>query len=79
MKILLKLLAKRLQPVLPALVSDVQFAFVKGRLIIDCIRIANEITHSIQHNLVQGVVFKIDFEKAFDSVIWDFLLQVLEA
>lgn len=78
MKILNKLLAKRLQPVLRTLVSDVQFVIVKGRQIIDCILIANEITHNSQQEKAQGVVLKVDFQKAFDSVRWDFLLQVLE-
>lgn len=77
MKILLKLLAKRLQPILPSLVSDIQFAFIKGRQITDCILIDNEITHSIQRNKTQGVILKVDFKNAFDSVRWDFLLQVL--
>lgn len=78
LKILLKLLATRLKPMLNILVSEVQFAFVQGRHITDCIFIVNEMTHSMQQNLTQGAIFKVDFEKAFDSIRWDFLTQILE-
>lgn len=43
MKIILKILSKRLKTVLPSLISQVQFAFVKDRNISECILIAGEI------------------------------------
>lgn len=78
LKILLKLLAQRLKEPITKIISEEQFAFIKGRSISDCILITGEITHSIQTNLIEGIVFKIDFEKAFDSIRWDFLLSVLK-
>lgn len=79
MKILLKLLANRLKQVISSIISEVQFAFIKERNISECILIAGEIVHSIQNNLIEGVILKVDFEKAFDTMRWDFLDSCLRA
>ncbi|RVW87786.1 LINE-1 retrotransposable element ORF2 protein [Vitis vinifera] len=52
--------------------------FVQGRQIMDAVLIANEIVDERRRSGEEGVVFKIDFEKAYDHVRWDFLDQVLE-
>lgn len=77
LKILLKLLAKRLKPTLHTLVLEVQHAFIKGRYISDCILVAGETAHSIQHNTKKDVILKVDFKKAFDSVRWESLINIL--
>ncbi|RVW81741.1 LINE-1 retrotransposable element ORF2 protein [Vitis vinifera] len=46
--------------------------------ILDAVRIANEIVDEKKRSGEEGVVFKIDFEKAYDHVNWDFLDHVLE-
>lgn len=53
-------------------------AFVQGRQILDAILIANEIVDERRHLWKEEIVFKIDFEKAYDHVDWDFLNHVLE-
>ena len=40
--------------------------------------IANESVEEYRANKKEGVVFKIDFEKAYDHVEWDFIDHVLE-
>ena len=40
--------------------------------------IANEIVDEKRRSGEEGVVFKIDFEKAYDHVDWDFLDHVLD-
>ncbi|RVW40762.1 hypothetical protein CK203_080675 [Vitis vinifera] len=52
--------------------------FVQGRQILDAVLIANEIVDERRQPGEEGVVFKIDFEKAYDHVSWDFLDHVLE-
>ena len=44
----------------------------------DAILIANEIVDEKRRLGEEGVVFKIDFEKTYDHVSWDFLDHVLE-
>ena len=53
-------------------------AFVQGRQILDAVLIANEIVDERRHLGKEEIVFKIDFEKAYDHVDWDFLDHVLE-
>ncbi|RVX19456.1 LINE-1 retrotransposable element ORF2 protein [Vitis vinifera] len=55
-----------------------QRAFVQGRQILDAVLIANEIVDEKKRSGEEGVVFKIDFEKAYDHVSWDFLDHVME-
>ncbi|GJS12092.1 RNA-directed DNA polymerase, eukaryota [Tanacetum coccineum] len=76
-KIITKVLARRLSHVIPTLVSDVQSAFVSNRQILDGPFILNELLSWCKHKKSKALMFKIDFEKAFDSVRWDYLDMVL--
>ena len=51
---------------------------MQGRQILDAVLIANEIVDEKRRTGEEGVVFKIDFEKAYDHVSWDFLDHVME-
>ncbi|GJS13278.1 RNA-directed DNA polymerase, eukaryota [Tanacetum coccineum] len=77
-KIISKILANRLVTVLGDIVSDVQSAFVTGRQILDGPFILNDLIHWCKSKKKQTMIFKVDFEKAFDSVRWDFLDDVLK-
>nr|XP_017228424.1 PREDICTED: uncharacterized protein LOC108203774 [Daucus carota subsp. sativus] len=78
MKLLSKMLASRLSKVIGNIVSEEQTGFIKGRLITDGILMIGEIINSIKSKQSEGLIFKIDFEKAFDSVDWSFLFHLLE-
>ncbi|RVX09485.1 Transposon TX1 uncharacterized 149 kDa protein [Vitis vinifera] len=77
-KIIAKVLAGRLRGVLHETIHSTQGAFVQGRQILDAVLIANEIVDEKRRSGEEGVVFKIDFEKAYDHMSWDFLDHVLE-
>lgn len=77
-KILLKVLATRLAGHLDALISDTQTGFIKGRQASESILLVKEVSHSIQKRRCGGSILKLDFEKAFDTVNWDFLVQVMD-
>ncbi|KAJ9697646.1 hypothetical protein PVL29_006989 [Vitis rotundifolia] len=77
-KVIAKVLSTRLRGVLHETIHSTQGAFVQGRQILDAVLIANEIVDEKRRSGEEGVVFKIDFEKAYDHVKWDFLDHVLE-
>ncbi|XP_071706748.1 uncharacterized protein [Rutidosis leptorrhynchoides] len=76
-KIVAKLLSNRLRKVIPSLVGTEQSAFIKGRNILDGVLIANEIIEYVKRKKSKCLIFKVDFEKAFDSLSWEFLMEVM--
>nr|GEU42376.1 RNA-directed DNA polymerase, eukaryota, reverse transcriptase zinc-binding domain protein [Tanacetum cinerariifolium] len=76
-KIIAKILANRFSLVILDLVSDVQSAFSSNRQILDGLFILNELLSWCKHKNIKAMIFKVDFEKAFDLVRWDFLDEVL--
>ncbi|GJX05690.1 RNA-directed DNA polymerase, eukaryota [Tanacetum coccineum] len=76
-KIIAKILANRLVTVLGDIVNDVQSAFIKDRQILDGPFILNEIFQWCKLKKKHSFILKIDFEKAYDSVRWDYLDDVL--
>lgn len=76
-KILAKVLANRIKTVLPRIISVTQSAFIGGRNILDGVLIANEIVDGWKKNRKSGIVLKPDFERAYDSINWNFLFTML--
>ncbi|GJZ41466.1 RNA-directed DNA polymerase, eukaryota [Tanacetum coccineum] len=76
-KIIAKILANRLVVVLGDIVNEVQSAFVADRQILDGPFILNEVLQWCKLKKKHSFILKIDFEKAYDSVRWDYLDDVL--
>ncbi|GKE06329.1 cysteine-rich receptor-like protein kinase, partial [Tanacetum coccineum] len=76
-KVISKLLASRLARVIDSIISPNQSTFISGRNILDGCLIANEIIRMASLEDQKLLLFKIDFEKAFDSVNWNFLLSIM--
>ncbi|GJV55467.1 RNA-directed DNA polymerase, eukaryota [Tanacetum coccineum] len=67
-KILAKILANRLSRVIDSVISPEQTTFIKARQILDGPLMLNEIINWYKKRKQSLMIFKVDFEKAFDSV-----------
>ena len=77
-KILSKVLARRMEKVLPKLVHSDQTGFVNGRFIGQNIRLLNDIMDYTDIEKLPGIFLFVDFEKAFDTVEWSFISKTFE-
>jgi hypothetical protein len=66
-----------LRLVIGSVISDSQSAFIKGRQILDGILVANEVVDEARKHKKELLLFKVDFEKAYDSIDWNYLDAVM--
>ncbi|KAG7563869.1 Reverse transcriptase zinc-binding domain [Arabidopsis suecica] len=79
-KVISKIIANRLKTVLPKFVAGNQSAFVKDRLLIENLLLATELVKDYHKDSISSrCAIKIDISKAFDSVQWCFIRNVLTA
>ena len=77
-KIVAKLLANRMKKVMALIVDETQYAFIEARHLLHSVLIANEVIEEAKRSSKSCLIFKVDYEKAYDSVSWDFLLYMLD-
>jgi len=77
-KLITKLLANRLAPKLQQIVSPNQSAFIKGRFIHDNFMLVQQTARFLHQQKQPRILLKLDISKAFDSVSWPFLLEILQ-
>jgi len=77
-KVISKILANRLAPLLSSLVDQAQSAFIQGRNMVDNIHLAQELLSKYNRKRVSPRwLAKVDIRKAYDSVCWKFMKEVL--
>ena len=70
--------ANKLLPSLADIIHPNQVAYVKGRFIGEGIKTIEGVLEFIHAHKLDGYILAIDFEKAFDSIEWDYLWTSLE-
>jgi hypothetical protein len=76
-KIFTKVATNRLSIVAQKIIRPTQTTFLLGRNIMEGVVILHETIHELHSKKQDGIIFKIDFEKAYDKVKWSFLQQTL--
>ncbi|PIK58954.1 hypothetical protein BSL78_04121 [Apostichopus japonicus] len=77
-KIAASCISARLKEVLPHVIHHDQTGFLKNRYIGENIRLILDVIQYAQDKNVPGYILFVDFEKAFDSVNWNFLYHTLQ-
>jgi len=76
-KIFTKVFTNRISGVANKVIGPTQTAFIPGRNIMEGVVVLHETIHELHRKKQSGVIFKIDFEKAYDKVKWPFVQQTL--
>jgi hypothetical protein len=76
-KFIAKAFATRLYPVAHRIISPAQTSFIKEILILDGALSLHEIIHELKSKKLPVILIKLDFEKSYDRVSWQFLREVL--
>ena len=78
-KIISKVIANRLKPIVPSLISSKQSGFVEGRNIFHGVILVHEVLHSLKSTRRPSMMIKLDIAKAYDKLIWKYMDKILEA
>jgi hypothetical protein len=76
-KIISKMLALRLSSFMNDLVSNAQSAFIKKRSIHDNFLYVKNLATRFNKAKTLALLFKLDIQKAFDSINWEYILDLL--
>jgi mannosylglycoprotein endo-beta-mannosidase len=77
-KIIAKMLANRLGPFMNDLVSNAQSAFIKTRSIHDNFLYVKNLAKRFNKARVPALLFKLDIRKDFDSIRWEYIIDLLQ-
>ena len=79
-KVVSKVIANRLKPLLNSIISETQSAFIADRLITNNVLIASKSLHHMKtccSGKTGFMALKLDMSKAYDQVEWAFLEKIL--
>lgn len=77
-KIATKAIARRLENILPFIINPDQTGYIKGRYIGENVRLISDMIKYTTDKNLPGIAIFLDFEKAFDSIEWNFLYKALD-
>lgn len=67
-----------MKKVLHLVISESQSGFLKGKFIGDNLRLIYDVISYTQELNIPGMLLLVDFATAFDSISWQFMLNVLK-
>ena len=73
-----KCIANRLQKILPSIIHTSQSGFIKGRSIVDHIRLIDDIINLSRKKKSPGMIVSLDYQKAFDSIEKSSIISALQ-
>jgi len=76
-KIIFKALSLHLKKVISKVIDDRKSTFLEGRGLTDRVLVVNEVLDEYKRKRKSCVFFKVDYEKAYDSVSWEFIYYML--
>ena len=71
-------ISNRLKKVLDNIINGNQKGFIAGRLLGENVRLIYDVLFESKKQNLPGLLLPIDFEKAFDTVSWKFIMKVLD-
>ena len=77
-KIIAFSLFARMQTVIYKLISNYQTAYIKSRSIGNNIKLVRDLIDYCEEFKIPGIILSLDFEKAFDTINWEFMFQCLK-
>eukprot|EP00253_Pinus_taeda_P005298 PITA_05298 len=78
-KIISKVIANRLKPLLPFLISEEQTGYMEGRQILNNIIQAHQVVHSLKSNKQASMIIQLDLAKAYDKLSSSYIREILKA
>jgi hypothetical protein len=78
-KIITKVIATHLKPILPFVISKEKVGYVEGRKIMDSVILTHEVIHSLKMTKIPGMLIKLDLSKYFDRISWQYMRSLLES
>ena len=71
------MVSNRLKTVLPSIINEDQTGFISGRFIGENTRMVYDTIEYCESTNSKGLLIILDFSKAFDTIEWDFIKDVL--
>ena len=66
-----------MKKVMYCIINERQSAFIEGRHMLHSVMSANEAVEKAKRCQKPCIVFKVDYEKAYDSVSWEYLIYMM--
>ena len=78
-KIITKVVANGVKPIMTFIISKEQAGYMEGRQIMDTVILAHEVIHSLKSTKTPGILIKLDISKSFDKASWQYIPSILDS